>query len=78
MKLKLFQDGATDAAGNDRELDIDFSSIVGGTGNNFAEPGYIYNITIVVYGYEKAEIKVTLQAWDDNGGNILIDTDATA
>lgn len=78
MKLKLFQDGATDAAGNDRDLDIDFTKIEGGTGNHFAEPGYIYNITIVVYGYEKAEIKVTLQAWDENGGNIFIDTDATA
>lgn len=74
LKLQLVQEGATTEKGNERNLEIDFNKIIGGTENKFAEPGYQYNVTVVVYGLESVEVSVTLDQWKD-GGSTFIDPD---
>ena len=74
LKLQLVQEGATTPEGNVRNLVIDFNKIIGGTDNKIAEPGYQYNVTVVVYGLEAVEVTVTLDEWHD-GGSTVIDPD---
>lgn len=74
LQLQLIQDGSTTDQGTVRDLEIDFNKIIGGTGNKFAEPGYQYNVTVVIYGLEDVEVTVTMEEWKD-GGETLIDPD---
>ncbi len=75
MQLTLTQDNASVPSGQPQPMVIDFSKIINGNGNTFAEAGYIYKITLVVYEYRKVEILVSLDEWKE-GGEIIMDPDA--
>jgi len=74
LKLTLVQTGATLEDGIPRDYPINFENITGGTQNHFAEPGYQYVITVVVYGLERVDVNVTLEQWQE-GGSTVIDPD---
>lgn len=75
MQLTLTQNNASVPGGQPQPMVIDFSKIINGNGNTFAEAGYKYKITLVVYKYREVEILVSLDEWKE-GGEIIMDPDA--
>ena len=74
MKIGLSQMGYTaDGVPAEAEYDIDLSALLDDAEAK-AEPGYKYNVKIVIYGLEEIKVSVSLAAWE-LGGEVLVDPD---
>lgn len=74
MKIGLLQLGYTaDGVPAEAEYNIDLSKLLDDAEAK-AEPGYKYNVKIVIYGLEEIKVSVSLAAWE-LGGEVLVDPD---
>ncbi len=74
MKVGLLQMGYTaEGVPAEAEYDIDLSKLLDDAEAK-AEPGYKYNVKIVIYGLEEIKVSVSLAAWE-LGGEVLVDPD---
>lgn len=74
MKIGLLQLGYTaDGVPAEAEYNIDLSELLDDAEAK-AEPGYKYNVKIVIFGLEEIKVSVSLAAWE-LGGEVLVDPD---